>query len=78
MISFNEFKIDNKDFFNWNYLFTGEVTNKAINENIDELFKDFKPVVDHTLSRIIEDLLTKSIIGNVPYDELYPVNPKFN
>ncbi|XP_050309980.1 uncharacterized protein LOC126745968 [Anthonomus grandis grandis] len=53
-------------------------TNKAINDNVDMLFEDLKPVVEHTLSRILEDVLLKSIIDSIPWDELYPVNPAFN
>ncbi|XP_050308638.1 protein takeout-like [Anthonomus grandis grandis] len=55
-----------------------EATNKAINDNVDELFAELKPVVETTLSKIMEDLLLKSIINNIPWDELYPVNPKFS
>ncbi|CAG9769359.1 unnamed protein product [Ceutorhynchus assimilis] len=53
-------------------------TNKAINDNVDELFAELKPVVEQTLSQILEDLLFKSIIQNIPFADLYPVNPRFS
>ncbi|XP_030766704.1 protein takeout-like [Sitophilus oryzae] len=50
----------------------GEVTNKAINDNIDELFSELKPVIEQTISKIMEDVLLKSLMGRVPYNKLYP------
>ncbi|CAG9768275.1 unnamed protein product [Ceutorhynchus assimilis] len=55
-----------------------QATNKAINDNVDVLFGELKPVVEHAISRILEDLLFKTIIETIPYDELYPIDPKFN
>lgn len=52
-------------------------TNKAINDNVDELFEELKPVVEETLSKIMENILLKSFIENIPWADLYPVNPKF-
>lgn len=49
------------------------VTNKAISDNINELFSELKPVVEETITRIMEDLLLKHIALNIPYDHLYPV-----
>lgn len=54
-----------------------EATNKAINDNADELFEELKPVVEQLLSKIVADLLIKSIIENIPWRLLYPVNPKW-
>ncbi|KAL1490584.1 hypothetical protein ABEB36_013253 [Hypothenemus hampei] len=47
--------------------------NKAINDNVDQLFQDIKPVVEETISTIMADLLLKSIIHNIAFDELYPI-----
>ncbi|XP_066156554.1 uncharacterized protein [Euwallacea fornicatus] len=52
-------------------------TNAAINDNVDVLFEELKPVVEATISEIMENLLIKSIINKIPYDELYPVSPNF-
>ncbi|XP_060517809.1 uncharacterized protein LOC132696792 [Cylas formicarius] len=49
-----------------------DVTNKAINDNVDELFAELKPVVEQTLTSILEDILFKSLFVNIPYDNLYP------
>ncbi|KAF7282502.1 hypothetical protein GWI33_002605 [Rhynchophorus ferrugineus] len=49
-----------------------DVTNKAINDNVNELFGELKPVLEETITRIMEDLLLKHIAKNIPYDYLYP------
>ncbi|XP_056641288.1 uncharacterized protein LOC130447991 isoform X3 [Diorhabda sublineata] len=52
-----------------------EITNKIINDNINELFQDLKPVLEKIMTEILEDMLLKAIEGQVPFDELYPPLP---
>ncbi|KAL1490583.1 hypothetical protein ABEB36_013252 [Hypothenemus hampei] len=50
-----------------------EAANKAINDNIDELFQDVKPVFEEAINEIMSNLLIKGITDYIPFDELYPI-----
>ncbi|XP_066251415.1 uncharacterized protein [Euwallacea similis] len=52
-------------------------TNTAINNNVDVLFEELKPVIETAISEIMENLLINTITSNIPYDDLYPVSPNF-
>jgi len=65
-------KIELQGLFNGNEQLNAQ-TNKAINDNVDVLFGELKPVVEQTISTIMEDLLLKSFIEVIPWDDLYPV-----
>lgn len=61
----------------WSWCLLAAATNKAINDNASELFVELKPVLEDVINKVLEDLLFKTISNNIPWDELYPVNPKF-
>ncbi|XP_074028783.1 protein takeout-like isoform X1 [Leptinotarsa decemlineata] len=49
----------------------GELTNKLINDNADEIFRQTTPFFEELLTTIIEDILLKAL-AQVPYDKLFP------
>ncbi|CAG9857659.1 unnamed protein product [Phyllotreta striolata] len=51
------------------------ITNKVINDNVNELFQDLKPVLEKVVTNIMQDLLFKSIEGQIPFQKLYPPIP---
>ncbi|KAH1024379.1 hypothetical protein HUJ05_003870 [Dendroctonus ponderosae] len=76
-ISVQEPKLNLQGLFEGNEELTA-ATNKAINDNADELVIELKPVLEDLISKILEDLLFKTISNNIPWDDLYPINPKFS
>ncbi|KAJ3654887.1 hypothetical protein Zmor_014040 [Zophobas morio] len=49
-----------------------KVTNTVINDNVNELFEDLKPVIEKIITNVIEQWLFKGLEDNVPFDKLYP------
>lgn len=50
---------------------SARATNRVINENALEFFKELKPVVEHIVTKITENLLM-SAVNTIPYANLYP------
>lgn len=57
------------------FCITGEITNKAIQDNVDELFEELKPIVEKVLKELVENVILKNIEENIPFDKLYPNIP---
>ncbi|XP_017773213.1 PREDICTED: circadian clock-controlled protein-like [Nicrophorus vespilloides] len=49
----------------------GDTTNKAINDNIDTLYEELKPVIVDTLKTILNDAAT-NVYNLFPFDVLHP------
>lgn len=54
-------------------MFSDNLTNRIIADNIDVLFEELKPVLEEVIGHIAEDLLFKALEGNVPFNRLYPI-----
>lgn len=57
--------------FNIRY-FSDKITNKVIEDNVDELFNELKPALEKVVTEIYENLLFKGFEDNVPFDKLLP------
>ncbi|KAG5895537.1 hypothetical protein JTB14_010681 [Gonioctena quinquepunctata] len=51
------------------------ITNKVINDNVDELFEELRPVLEKVMTNVIEDLVLKAFESQIPMDKLYPPIP---
>lgn len=49
----------------------GRATNRVINEHAFEFFRELKPVIEHIVNKITENLLL-SAVNTIPYAKLYP------
>ncbi|XP_045461512.1 circadian clock-controlled protein daywake-like [Harmonia axyridis] len=49
-----------------------KATNEVIQDNVDKLFEDLRPVIEKVITSLIEDLIFRVLANNVPYDKLYP------
>ncbi|KAK9879052.1 hypothetical protein WA026_003867 [Henosepilachna vigintioctopunctata] len=49
-----------------------KATNEVIQDNVEKLFDDLKPVIEKVITSLVEDLIFSIIANNVPYDKLYP------
>lgn len=58
-----------------NFWIPGDITNQAIQDNIEELFAEFKPSFERVIGSIVDNLLFKNIDDNIPFDKLYPNIP---
>lgn len=58
----------------YNGLLLAKATNDVINDNIQELFHEVKPVLERIITQIGEELLFKTIEGAIPFGKLYPVS----
>lgn len=63
-----------KPFFHLFFFLLAKVTNDVINDNIQELFHEVKPVLENIITRIGEGLLFKSLESAIPFSKLYPVS----
>lgn len=54
------------------YSFPAKATNEVIQDNVDKLFEDLRPVIEKVITSLIEDLIFRVLANNVPYDKLYP------
>lgn len=61
---------------NWynNFWITGDITNKAIQDNADDLFAELKPSFEKVISNIVENYYS-NIDDNISFDKLYPNIP---
>lgn len=58
-----------------NYFVTGDITNKAIQDNVDELFEELRPAIEKVVSSIVDDMIFKTVEENIPFDKLFPNIP---
>ncbi|XP_049822910.1 protein takeout [Aethina tumida] len=48
------------------------VTNRIINDNVDVLFEEIRPVIEKILTDVLNNILLQAFETQIPFDDLYP------